>query len=746
VYCLKILHDSLTADCSKLRLSSVPEGLPKGLQRLDLSHNLLQEIPAGSFRGYGGLHVLLLTSNKIKYLHPKVFIDTPHLQELDVHDNKLSAIPDKVLQPLVHLHHLDISGNVYNSFYLGRGMRALTQLRYLEIGSPNAVTLQSQDFLNIAKAPLQELRLNSGGPLRNYSSGALASFHRLQRFVSNISLDSDPIFLFEILTDLANSTRLNSLNCNLMHIRHLKVIDLSDNLLIAEDVLAKNLIKNVYLSSITRFGLIRSTYHDKRAVVFRGVPGIKRYSPLQELIIDKIHHISFAHPMFFINFTLFPNVNYLKISGTRLNSLNCNLMHIRHLKVIDLSDNLLIAEGLWWKECHYTTVLPDTTHLILSNNKFSDLNRISKQLHLMPSIYHIDLSYNVIHDFSHCNWPSTLHSLNLSQNYAPLSGPICHSPDLHILDMSCTQLAIFDHSFLSHLPSIKELYLQGNIIKMISPKLTAPSLCNLNLENNSVSVVTKGSFGHLKNISSLKLGYNPYLCTCELYWFRTTFDKKVLVGWPERYQCNYPENLAGKTLDITGALIVGLGYYFDAVWFIRMGFLWIWAKRRGYKKLDSDQIFRYHAFISYSHNDSAWVNTCLLPTLESLEPELRICIHERDFTPGEWIVDNIIQCIEQSSKVILVLSHNFVNSEWCHYELYFAQHRTMSERQDSLVLLLLEPLPTSSVPNKFCKLRSLLGKKTYLAWPSEESKRSIFWRNLVALVKADLGSAMTKEV
>ena len=191
-----ISHDGLTADCSKLRLSSVPEGLPTGLQRLDLSHNLLQEIPAGSFRGYGGLHVLLLASNKIKYLHPKVFIDTPHLQELDVHDNKLSAIPDKVLQPLGHLHHLDISGNVYNSFYLGRGMRALTQLRYLEIGSPNAVTLKSQDLLNIAKAPLQELRLNSDGPLRNYSSGALASFHGLQRFASNISLDSDPIFLF----------------------------------------------------------------------------------------------------------------------------------------------------------------------------------------------------------------------------------------------------------------------------------------------------------------------------------------------------------------------------------------------------------------------------------------------------------------------------------------------------------------------------------------------------------------------
>uniref|UniRef100_A0A8C4PXD6 TIR domain-containing protein n=1 Tax=Eptatretus burgeri TaxID=7764 RepID=A0A8C4PXD6_EPTBU len=801
------------------------------------------------FRGYGGLHVLLLASNKIKYLHPKVFIDTPHLQELDVHDNKLSAIPDK--------------------------------LRYLEIGSPNAVTLQSQDFLNIAKAPLQELRLNSGGPLRNYSSGALAFFHGLQRFVSNISLDSDPIFLFEILTDLANSsvtemilenvfqkllqnvttdifyglTRCKHLQnltlidfhltdvlaenlikniylssitrfglirmpCNLMHIRHLKIIDLSDNLLIAEglwwkechyttelrlnsygplrnyssgalasfhglqrfasnvfideqpqvlpnilndlantpikelrmsnlfhfmqrnvsfdyfeglasckdlrnftimhfmltEVLVVNIVKNLYLSSITNFNIIKSSYSNDHAVIFEGVPGVNRTSPLREFTLDTILHIKFSNPKFLLNFTLFPDLSQVRISGTTMNSLMCYLLLVRRLKIVDFSGNLLNGKGLWRTECNFSVVFPDTTHLILSHNKFSDLDLVSTRLHLMPSIHYVDLSYNAISEFSFCQWPSILHVLILSHNDASLSGPICHSPHLHILDMSHTLLKSLDNSFLSRVPAIKE---------------------------------------GIRNLHSLKLGHNPYFCNCDLYWFCTTFEKNVLVDWPDMYRCSYPDNMAGGKVEafhphlvqcdtrilitvttlitgITGALIVGLGYYFDAIWFIRMGWLWVWAKRRGYKKLDSNQTFRYHAFISYSENDSSWVNDCLVPTLESLESGLRLCIHDRDFTPGEWIVDNIIQCIEQSSKTIFVLSRNFVNSQWCHYELYFAHHRTMCEREDSLVLLLLEPLPTSSVPSKFCKLRSLLGKKTYLAWPSEEAKRAIFWRDWCA--------------
>ncbi|MGH0192801.1 UNVERIFIED_CONTAM: hypothetical protein FKN15_026516 [Acipenser sinensis] len=113
----------------------------------------------------------------------------------------------------------------------------------------------------------------------------------------------------------------------------------------------------------------------------------------------------------------------------------------------------------------------------------------------------------------------------------------------------------------------------------------------------------------------------------------------------------------------------------------------------------------------------------------------RLCIHERDFVPGDWIIDNIINCVESSYKTLFVLSRSFIQSEWCNYELFFAQHRALSIQQDSLVFILLEPIPADSLPRKFMKLRTLLRQQTYLEWPKEERKQLVFWASLKRMLQ-----------
>jgi len=44
------------------------------------------------------------------------------------------------------------------------------------------------------------------------------------------------------------------------------------------------------------------------------------------------------------------------------------------------------------------------------------------------------------------------------------------------------------------------------------------------------------------------------------------------------------------------------------------------------------------------------------------------CIDDRDFTPGVPILDNIVDAIHSSYKVILVLTDHFVSSQWRQYE------------------------------------------------------------------------------
>ncbi|XP_016518875.1 toll-like receptor 18 isoform X2 [Poecilia formosa] len=134
--------------------------------------------------------------------------------------------------------------------------------------------------------------------------------------------------------------------------------------------------------------------------------------------------------------------------------------------------------------------------------------------------------------------------------------------------------------------------------------------------------------------------------------------------------------------------------------------------------------------LSIHHSDADWVRDQLLPCLENNKNPYRLCIHERDFMPGKWIIDNIIENIESSRKVIFVLSRHFVNSEWCNYELYFAQQRAMGKTFSDVILVVKEPIDPSSLPSKYCKLKKMLSTKTYLEWPQQVNQQPFFWAQL----------------
>nr|XP_031540736.1 toll-like receptor 1 [Vicugna pacos] len=146
--------------------------------------------------------------------------------------------------------------------------------------------------------------------------------------------------------------------------------------------------------------------------------------------------------------------------------------------------------------------------------------------------------------------------------------------------------------------------------------------------------------------------------------------------------------------------------------------------------------------LRYDENEGncSWTRSLLSLNMSSnLEKEdIKICLHERNFVPGKSIMENIINCIEKSYKSIFVLSPNFVQSEWCHYELYFAHHNLFHEGSNNLILILLDPIPQYSIPSSYHKLRALMAQRTYLEWPKEKSKHGLFWANLRASINIKL--------
>lgn len=109
----------------------------------------------------------------------------------------------------------------------------------------------------------------------------------------------------------------------------------------------------------------------------------------------------------------------------------------------------------------------------------------------------------------------------------------------------------------------------------------------------------------------------------------------------------------------------------------------------------------YHVFISYSSTDYQWTHS-LIHQLESCG--LQVCYHERDFTPGRTVLENMSECIQESQKVLLVLSPEFVRSRWCLLEANMSLFRDCLERKPIIPVLL---DPGVSVPLHLCHLTYL---------------------------------------
>lgn len=143
---------------------------------------------------------------------------------------------------------------------------------------------------------------------------------------------------------------------------------------------------------------------------------------------------------------------------------------------------------------------------------------------------------------------------------------------------------------------------------------------------------------------------------------------------------------------------------------------------------DGIETFLYDVFVSYSEQNRDWVLDELLVNVEKRE-SINVCLHERDFQVGSGILENIISCMDRSRCLLLVISENFLKSQWCQFEMNLAQHQLLESRRDKLILVFLEDIPVRKQPKI---LKYLMRTKTYIRWPENGSaeEKGLFWKRL----------------
>lgn len=764
-------------DLSNQNLTDVPLNIPNNSEFLDISYNTIQRLNGEAFSRLTQLCFLKVTHCGLQEISPSVFHYTLKLRVLNISHNELSFIPDISLKKL---KIFDLAYNLYKSYQLPASFQHLQNLDVLSLGSTTALSVNYNDFNPLMNISLKNLTLGAGIPWQKYDAGALGKLKSLQK-LSLLTPFCKCFNMFESLLRDLNLTGTTALrlisvfpdDCDVKEdpFKSLRIMPYLKNVIIentwVNSSFMEKLLKNVWLSSLHDISFVNITYNEDTLHGFQ-LPTINHTISLRSITFDYVHHYQYRFPIINISLESVSDLTYIKFSGTGMSILPCAILSaLPSLVTLDLSDNLLKETGFWWPACP-SSVFPKLKHLIFSKNRFQSLSFISQKTHQMKTLESLDLSFNSIDLDGPCHWPAHLIELRLRNNILGNSVFKYLSSNFETIDLSKTGITAITREDMSQFPRLRNLQLSSNSIKVIPEFLNLP-LLSLHVDQNAITSLSREVLEGLPRLHALKAGNNPFVCSCDSHWFLTAFNKSLLLDWPLDYTCSTPPLFADvqlseyKTSELSCEIwlqvavvlpvlivifaVIGLLFYkYDGVWYTNMLWVWIRMRKRGKKRsnLLQNASFSYHAFISYSHQDSSWVNSQLVSSLEGAG--FSLCVHERDFVPGDWVIDNIINCVESSYKTLFVLSKHFVQSEWCNYELFFAQHRAISVHQDSLVFILLEPIPTDSLPKKFLRLRSLLRQQTYLEWPKDERKQQVFWASLKSMLHMADRSMALKDV
>ncbi|CAC5408888.1 unnamed protein product [Mytilus coruscus] len=300
---------------------------------------------------------------------------------------------------------------------------------------------------------------------------------------------------------------------------------------------------------------------------------------------------------------------------------------------------------------------------------------------------------------------------------------------------------------ISHMTNLKILYLSNNKLLHINSyarqqlnSLKRQSDFSINLENNPLQCTCDDIKFVKWMVSTESHLENVHLYTCE----STKGKKQILVNVMDIYlglkkACYSYDLLAvgisGTILIFISILCGGLVYRYR--WKIR--YFYYMVKIRHHERRpnlwdDDCKDYMYDVFVSYADDDRFFVHTTLLQKLEK-EAGIELCLHFRNFLPGNDIATNIISAIHNSRKTVIIMSNNFLNSYWGMYEFNMAKMESIYERRKENILFLVfyEQIQTRDLP---LQILELVQSQSYIEYPNDEHGNEVFWNQLITALRS----------
>ena len=335
------------------------------------------------------------------------------------------------------------------------------------------------------------------------------------------------------------------------------------------------------------------------------------------------------------------------------------------------------------------------------------------------------------------------------------------SHKLKILLLRSAEIYFVPQNEFIHLNNLEILDLSNNFLSHVCISVSSlVSLSFLNLSHNSLYLLTPKLTMELdelmfKTSVNINLQHNSFICDCpSLFVIRWLKNTAVKLTNKSKLSCTYKgqQEISLVAVDmqtfitecyliyivtctvvgIALAIIATIGLVYKCRWKIRTTMLKLvhWKSNN-----DKNNEYKYNAFVVYSEEDRQWVHNILLYELETVRG-MKLCVHFRDFNPGEDIDEQIVKSVDNSRKTLLILTKHFLISEWCQYEMRVARNKLQAEGKDVVVPILLAELP---VEHGNPAIKNLIREKTYLRWETSLGGQDYFWEKLTFAISGISG-------
>ena len=776
------VHPEAFRNCSSLQdlnlngneLTKIPLALKdmRLLRTVDLGENLITALDEPGFRGMSNLYGLRMIGNRIENISRSSLRELSNLQILNLARNQIKSIEKGAFEASPSIQAIRLDGN------------ALTQIDGLFANMPNLLWLNVSDnrltkfdFIQIPYN-LQWLDIHKNDLTELSNSFALDNQLRLQ------TLDVSFNRLEKITaSSIPNSIELLFLNDNLiheveahtfLHKTNLTRVDLYANRITGLDVKAlrinsfpsEKMLPEFYIGGNPficdcHIEWLKDVNQDKSRLYPRVMDIDTIYCKLLYNRDKSFIQLIDAEPHQFLcayNLHCHPVCNCCgtESCGCEMKCpSNCTCFHDQAW-----STNIVDCASSGYKDVPKKLPI-DTTELYLDGTNLIELGSHSFSGETNLKVFYANNSN--IHVIQNGTFSHTLQKLLI----------------VHLENNKLQKLHGFEFNALENL---RELYLQRNKLTHIDVRTfqELKKLEMIRLDDNK-----------LINFEIWQLTYNPYLvaialsdnhwsCDChylnklQIYLQSNTekiidLNKMACVynnytnilkekngtictlkdGLSSIVYANQIENLLPFLLVATCAFVGFFGLVLGIFCYRTELKMWIQSNCAmmflccGYKSSEfisdyNDKDRLYDAYVIYSVQDDHFVTQGLTNVLEN-DIGYRLCLHYRDFNlnVNNYIADTIVEAIDNSKRAVLVLSKNFLYSEWGRFEFKGAIHEVLKRRRKLIIILY------GDIPQKDLDADIRLYLKTNLCIEWDDKK---FWQKLRLALPSTAGKQSTKHL